>query len=226
MKEHEIKFTDWSRWLMGDVPPAFLLESVLRGVIIFILLIVSMRLLGRRMAAQLSRTEMVALFSLAAAVGVPLLTPDRGLLPAFVIALVVVGVGRLVANRAFHSERFETLVQDELTILVREGVLLLPRMKKTRLSRQRLFSELRGQGIRHLGEVKRLYFEANGSFTFLRQEDPPPGLSVIPEDDTDFFNEQTHSHKKVCYHCGHSRPSPPPPSCPNCGKDRWVTAIL
>lgn len=225
VKKEDIKLADLARWFLGEVPWGFLLELVIRVVFIFILLIVSMRLLGRRMASQLSRTEMVAMFSLAAAIGVPMLAPDRGLLPSFVITVVVVVLGRLVAEWSFRNEKFETRVQDELTILVADGTMLLPQMERTRISKQRLFSELRGSAVRHLGEVKRMYFEANGAFTLMRDEDPKPGLSVIPEQDPDFFNEQKHSDMKVCSHCGHHRPESKGGQCPNCGKDHWVTAI-
>jgi hypothetical protein len=51
----------------------------------------------------------VALFSLAAAIGVPLQAPDRGLLLAVVIAVIVVATGRLIARMAFNSQEFESL---------------------------------------------------------------------------------------------------------------------
>src|SRR5215212_1028991 len=160
MKPDEIKWTDWQRILVGEVPGSFYIELVIRTLIIFLLLIVSLRLLGRRMAARTSRIELTALFTLAAAIGVPLQAPDRGLLPAFIIAVVVIIIGRLVAQWAFKNRNFESNVVDNYTLLVEDGVLKLDEMKKTRLTIERLFSQLRGQGIRHLGEVKRLYFEA------------------------------------------------------------------
>src|SRR5881275_1897303 len=107
MKPDEITLSDWQRMLFGEVPPAFFLEVMIRTVIIFLLLIVSMRLFGKRMSAQINRIEMVSLFTLAAAIGVPLQVPDRGLLPAFVIAIVVIVLGRSIAKLAMHSERFE-----------------------------------------------------------------------------------------------------------------------
>ena len=55
MKADEIKLGDWMRILFGEVPPAFFLEVVIRTVIIFFLLILSMRLFGRRMAAQINQ---------------------------------------------------------------------------------------------------------------------------------------------------------------------------
>src|SRR5215216_1741000 len=168
MKPDEIKWTDWQRILIGEVPGSFYIELVIRTLIIFLLLIVSLRLLGRRMAARTSRIELTALFTLAAAIGVPLQAPDRGLLPAIVIAIVVIAVGRLVAVFAFRDPKFEQTVVDDFTILVKDGVVQMKEMKKTRITLERLFALLRGESIRHLGEVERLYFEANGSLTVVK----------------------------------------------------------
>src|SRR5215203_1883695 len=117
MKPEEVKFSDWGRILFGEVPPAFFIEVLIRTVVVFFLLVISMRLFGKRMAAQINRIELVALFSLAAAIGVPLQTPDRGILPAIIIAIVVVLIGRLAAALAFRNERMEARIEDRLTIL-------------------------------------------------------------------------------------------------------------
>ncbi|TDH21566.1 hypothetical protein EXU57_18835 [Segetibacter sp. 3557_3] len=81
MKPEEIRLGDWARMVLGEVSPGFLIEIVIRAFAIFLILVVSMRLLGRRMAGQLNRMELIALFSLAAAIGVPFQTPDRGCFP-------------------------------------------------------------------------------------------------------------------------------------------------
>src|SRR5947209_3414361 len=165
MKPDEIKLSDWGRILFGEVPPSFFIEVIIRTVIVFFLLIISMRLFGRRMAAQINRIEMVALFTLAAAIGVPLQAPDRGLLPAIIIAIIVFVVGRAIADLAFRNQRFEATAEDKLTVLANDGVFDMKKILQTRLTTERLFAQLRSEGVRHLGEVKRLYVEANGGFS-------------------------------------------------------------
>jgi uncharacterized membrane protein YcaP (DUF421 family) len=228
MKPEEIKISDWQRILIGEVPGGFFVEVVLRAIIIFILLVVCMRVLGRRMAGQLNRIELIALFSLAAAIGVPLQAPDRGILPAFIIAFVVVLVGKLVTVLAFRHKTFEAFAEDEYATLIIDGELQLGPMKRTRLTVERLYAQLRSEGIRHLGEVKRLYFEANGSFSLVRNEQPAPGLSVIPFYDEEFVREQKRSAQFVCYDCGHKQMGPAEKQgneCENCGNNHWVPAM-
>jgi uncharacterized membrane protein YcaP (DUF421 family) len=228
MKPEEIKFGDWMRMFVGNAPPEFFIEIIIRIVFIFILLVIAMRFMGLRMAAQLNRIEMISLFSLAAAIGVPLQAPDRGLLPAVVIAVIVVAIGHLVATISFHNQKFEQLAEDDYTTLVKDGVLQMNRLKKTRMTVERLLAQLRSESIRHLGEVKRLYFEAKGSFTLIKEEQPKPGLAVIPASDTDFLNEQKQDAAMVCRTCGARQETADgyTKRCSNCKDDKWLPAIL
>lgn len=228
MKPEEIKLGDWMRMWMGEVPPLFLLEVVLRILIIFVLLIVSMRLLGLRMAAQLNRIEMLALFSLAAAIGVPLQVPDRGLLPAFIIAIVVVSVGKLMAWIAFNNQRFENLTEDNYAILVKDGVVQMKELQQTRLTIDRLNAKLRTFGVKQLGEVKRLYFEAKGSFSLVREPEPKPGLSVLPAFDDAFIKEQEQAQEQVCCTCGTvgAASGESQEQCTNCKGKEWRAAVV
>jgi uncharacterized membrane protein YcaP (DUF421 family) len=98
-------------------------------------------------------------------------------------------------------------------------------LKGTRLTTERLLSELRGQSIRHLGEVKRLYFEAKGSFTLIKEEAPKPGLAVIPAFDPDFLQEQLQTSQVVCRTCGTGQTASQEAKCPNCADAVWVPAI-
>lgn len=148
------------------------------------------------MAAQLTRIEMVALFSLAAAIGVPLQAPDRGLLAAVVIAVIVVGVGRAVASRVFFSRRFEARIEDPLAGVGNDGVFDMKKIKGVSMTTERLKAALRSHSIRHLGEVKRLYFQSNGSFALVKKEQPQPGLSLLPLYDKEFIDGQKKSDEK------------------------------
>jgi Mg/Co/Ni transporter MgtE len=103
MKPEDIHLTDWMRMLLGEVPWSFLLEITLRIIFLYALILVSMWLMGQRMAGQVSRNEMAALVSLVASVGIPMQAPDRGLLPAVVVAAAVVGVQRWVAYQAYKD---------------------------------------------------------------------------------------------------------------------------
>lgn len=229
MKEYEIKFNDFQRMFIGDVPPHFYFEVIIRAAVIYLILMVSMRVMGKRMSTQLSRNEMAAVTALAAAIGVPLMNPDRGLLLAVVIAAVIIFYQITIAKLATKNTKFEALTQDRYAVLIKDGVLNTKNMLHTRLSRDRVFAQIRSEGLSHLGMVSRLYFEAAGSFSILKSSEPLPGLSVIPSWDTEF---ETLVHLPsviiVCENCGNQHllsPTNNDTRCENCNHTSWVPAV-
>ena len=229
MKSEDIHLADWSRIFFGEVPGGFYLEVVIRTAVIYLLLMVSMRLMGKRMASELGRIEMVSMISLAAAIGVPIQSPDRGILPALIIAFIVVVTQQIIAKRATKSEKFETLTQGDISVLVEDGRLNLDIMQKTRLTRERIFGQLRKEGMYHLGEIKRVYLEANGSFTIIENKEPIPGLSILPEWDNEFRQRiSKKTEKMVCNHCGNSKENKQSAvgKCEKCNYDEWVSAFM
>ncbi|WP_207532579.1 DUF421 domain-containing protein [Desertivirga arenae] len=229
MEPYQIHLDDWRRILIGEVPGGFFIELIIRTLFIYILLMISMRLMGKRMASQLSRNELIAMVSLAAAIGVPLMTPERGLLPSVVIAVIVVSVQWIVTLLNGKSQKIEAITQDKLSILVSDGKMDLAKMKNNRITRERLFAQLRSNSITSLGQVKRLYLEASGSFTLVKEKEPQPGLSILPQYDREFQQMQkTDASTAVCNECGNQRTMPgnTESPCERCGEIQWKEAYF
>jgi uncharacterized membrane protein YcaP (DUF421 family) len=187
--------------------------------------------MGNRMSGQVSRLDMAAMVALASALGVPILSPSNGILPVFIIAFIVVVVSRIIAKLSFKSERFEQVTQDDIDVLVEESVMQRECMTRTRISRERLFAELRSEKIAHLGKVKRVYMEAGGSFSIIENEDAQPGLMVLPEWDEDLKRDILEDTDiVVCRNCGEKKPGNAAANgnakCPNCGDNDWTKAVV
>jgi uncharacterized membrane protein YcaP (DUF421 family) len=220
--------TDYLRILMGEVPWPFLAEATIRLVVLYLLLLTGLRLMGKRMAGQLSRTELAALVSLAAAVGTPILAADRGLLAPLIIAAVVVLSQRVLTHWSARHAGVERVLEGNVCTVVAGGVLDLATMEHSVLSQERLFAQLRGQSLEHLGQVRRLYMEANGTFSLVEEEDPQPGLSLLPGWDEDFRKLQPQAPGKfACLACGQVAEAAQLPThqCPHCGVSQWEPAV-
>jgi uncharacterized membrane protein YcaP (DUF421 family) len=224
----DFKPFDIMRMGLGDVPWSFLLEAIIRVTIIYAILLISMRLMGKRMGSQLNRTEMTALVSLAAAGGVPLLAPDRGILAPLVASAIIVIGQYFLARATFRNAHFEKIAQADLSILVEDGRLNFEAMKECLLSQERIFARLRGASLDNLGQVKRLYMEANGSFTVIEQDEPQPGLTLAPDWDQDYIQQQQRVPDTfACTCCGNLAHSAQMPTkhCPNCNNSKWSPAV-
>jgi uncharacterized membrane protein YcaP (DUF421 family) len=226
MKPEDIHINDWQRIFIGDVPGAFYAEVLIRVAVIYLVLMVSMRLMGQRMASQLSRNDMAAMVSLAAAIGVPLQSPDRGILAIVVIAVIVVTGQQLVARLATKNQKLEKLTQGDVAPLVEDSHLNLDHMQRTGISRERVFAQLRCKHIRHLGQVKRLYFEAGGKFTLVKQNEHVPGLPILPAWDTEYQQEiYMDTEEQACENCGQLRHAANG-SCNVCGSVSFRQAVM
>lgn len=235
MKAEEFKLTDIHRILIGDVPGAFFIEVVIRTILIYFLLILAIRLMGKRMALQLNVTELTAMVALAAAIGVPMQAPDRGILPAAVIAVVVVLAERCITRLTMKNQTAETVFHGDMNVLIEDSVISYDCLKYVSMSKSLVLQQIRSQGIDHLGQVKRLYMESSGAFSLVKYDEPQPGLSVIPSGDDNYWED----HERctgiyVCSNCGnrsrekqrrgeddHSRDI-----CDRCGTTGWEEAVL
>jgi maltose alpha-D-glucosyltransferase / alpha-amylase len=226
MQSWEIHWNDWVRILLGNMPPEFFVEVVIRVAFIYVLVIFCIRLMGKRMASQLSRNELVAISSLAASIGIPIQTPDRGLLPALLVAMIVVAAQRIVAARLSQNERFERQTQGKISILVDDCCLNVQEMMRVRIGRQEIFARLRALRVKHLGQVKRLYFEAKGDFTLVRNPEAAPGLTVLPAEDEEFRKAQRYSQEEyVCKNCGRRTMTIDTP-CKNCASGEFERPMV
>jgi uncharacterized membrane protein YcaP (DUF421 family) len=215
------------RLLIGDGPWAFLAEVVPRAVVMYLLLLVSMRLMGKRVAAQLSITELAVILMLGAAIGVPIQVSSQGVLPAVLVLLTVVFMQRASSRAAVRWRRVELLTQGDATLVVRDGRILLDSLKQNQMSREMLASELRAAGVAHLGELRRVYFEASGALSIVRRRRPIPGLTLRPDMEPAFLDDIGADGYFACWSCGNLIQAEKRPSvaCQYCGVQRWESAV-
>lgn len=68
MKKEDIQPWDWQRIFLGEAPPEFLVEILIRTLIIYIALMIIVRLMGKRMGGQLTISELAVMVTLGAIV--------------------------------------------------------------------------------------------------------------------------------------------------------------
>lgn len=223
MERDEIHLDDWKRIFIGNAPPEFLLETLLRTVFIYLALVVIVRLLGKRLNAQATLTEMALTITLGAIVGSPMQIPERGLLIGIFILILALIFQWFMGYLSFRNIKLEALTQGQISLLVKDGILNLQQMRHDRISRRQLYASLRSRKIHHLGQVKRVYLEATGQFSIIQNKEKRPGLSVFPEDDTNIDIDKKEEGVFACGHCGYI--SHTQASCSNCGRKEWVAAM-
>jgi uncharacterized membrane protein YcaP (DUF421 family) len=215
------------RLLIGDGPWAFLAEIVPRAVVMYLLLLVSMRLMGKRVAAQLSITELAVILMLGAAIGVPIQVSSQGVLPAVVVLLTVVCMQRVSSRAAVRWRRVEVLSQGDTRLVIRDGRMLLDSLKQNQMSREMLASELRAADVAHLGELRRAYLESSGALSLVRRKSPMPGLTLRPDMERSLLQDIGADGFFACWSCGNvvATDERPECACGFCGVRKWESAV-
>jgi uncharacterized membrane protein YcaP (DUF421 family) len=217
---------DWQGMLIGDEPPTFLLEIVIRTVIIYGYTLALLRWLGSRAIGQLSTVEFLLVIALGSAVGDAMFYPDVPLLHCLLVVTVVVVANKLIDLGIARSKAVEQLIDGRPEQAVRNGVVCGPFLNGATLGTSELFQQLREKGVRHLGEVEHAIVEADGVLTVFKASRERPGLPILPPweierpaeidpDDTDRLLS--------CMQCGQT--SSPTATCAHCGHDRWTLAV-
>jgi uncharacterized membrane protein YcaP (DUF421 family) len=229
MKQEEIHWGDWHRILFGMAPKVFVIEVFIRTIIVYLLLLVTLRFLGKRMGGQLTISELAVMLTLGAIISVPMQLPDRGLLQGVLVLICAVVFQRGLNYFAVKYKKIEQVTQGTESLLVADGVIAVTQLARMKISRDQLLAELRCQKIYNLGEVKRVYLEASGLFSVFKYGKPQPGLSLLPPGEKNALQEFAFEQDAmVCFNCGNSMTSgnPKEEPCKNCGNKNWKNAIL
>lgn len=219
---------EWQRILFNDLPAHFLAEVALRSVIMFILLLIVLKLTGKRGIKQLSVFETVIIISLGSAAGDPMFYEDVGLVPAFGVFVIVLVLYRSVTWLTGKSPAFERLMEGKTECLITDGQFAPDKFEREDLSHDEFFTELRLKSVEHLGQVRKAYIETTGdvSVYFFEDEEVKPGLPVLPE----LFKTKSKVLKEpglyACSHCGSTEQlAAGGYKCRVCGNMEWVRAI-
>jgi uncharacterized membrane protein YcaP (DUF421 family) len=218
---------DWlQRLLIGDAAWLFLVEVIYRAAIIYLVLLVAMRAMGKRQAAQLGITELAIVLMLGASISAPVQMPTQGVLPAVVVLATIASLQRGVSWWSYRSERIEFLSHGDAITMVEDGVLALDQLEKTKISREMLMSELRARGVLELGELERVYLEVSGSLSIFRCAQPHPGLSLSPSSREGAWPVRPLDDKQSCAYCGSPWHAADEGGCTQCGHRHPVAACL
>jgi uncharacterized membrane protein YcaP (DUF421 family) len=121
----------------------------------------------------------------------------------------------------------ELLAVGDLTLLARDGRMLLDRMREVVLAREKVYAVLRGQGVEHLGQLRRVYLEPSGELSIIKYRRPRPGLLIVPEIDPSAGRYELAEDSYACSNCGNTVVSDHEPLdyCEYCGEPRWTGAV-
>ncbi len=163
--------TIWTDMFALSVP---VLEKVLRVVVIYVVLIVGLRLAGKRELAQLNPFDLVVLLTISNTVQNAIIGNDNSVTGGIVGVVALLLINYLVVRFVYRSDKIEKLVEGEEDVLISEGVVNQKALARETISLTELEIAAHKQGFNSLTDIDRAILEPGGGFSFTARK-PDPG---------------------------------------------------
>jgi uncharacterized membrane protein YcaP (DUF421 family) len=163
----------WKDMFVLGIP---LLEKILRPVVIYAFLVISLRLSGKRELVQLNPFDLVVLLTLSNTVQNAIIGDDNSVLGGVIGATSLLVTNFLVVRFLYDHRKLEQLVEGRADVLIENGKVRAQHLKTEVITMAQLEAAARKQGFGSLSEVEQCVLEPGGTLTFLGKK---PGTEDI-----------------------------------------------
>lgn len=163
---------------MLSVSSHVLIEIVLRTTVIYAVVLIGVRLSGKREVGQMTPFDLTLLLLISNAVQNAMVGPDSSLLGGVIAAGTLLVLNYGIAEVSGVNRRFRKLVQGQPSLLVHDGKIIESHMAKEHVSMDELQRALREHGIASYHEVALAVLEVDGSISCLKYDEIQPAAGT------------------------------------------------
>jgi uncharacterized membrane protein YcaP (DUF421 family) len=150
-----------------------------RTLITYIVLILAIRIMGKRQVGQLEVSELVTTFLLSELASFPITDDGIPLLFSIIPILTLVAIEVIGAYAVTKSNKLKKIFIGHPTMIICKGKLNLKELERNRITIEELFSQLRMKSIVSLDEVEYAILEQNGQLSVITKTKVQP---ISPSD--------------------------------------------
>jgi len=154
----------WKDMFVMGLPLA---EKILRPIIVYAFLVISLRLSGKRELVQLNPFDLVVLLTLSNTVQNAIIGEDNSVLGGIVGATSLLVTNYLVVRFLYDHRKLDQLVEGRSDVLVEGGKVRTRNLKRELITVAQLAAAARKQGFESLDEVEQCVLEPGGTLTFV-----------------------------------------------------------
>ena len=165
---------------MFGVTPHVLVEIALRTAVIYCVVLVGVRLSGKREVGQMTPFDLTLLLLISNAVQNAMTGPDTSLVGGVIAAATLLVLNYFVAEVSGGNRRFRRFIQGSPTLLIHNGELVPAHMAREHVTVDEIHRALREHGIAEVKDVSLAVLEVDGSISVLKYDDIPPTVQPHP----------------------------------------------
>src|SRR6195952_4182578 len=139
-------------------------EKLLRPVIVYLVLVLLLRIFGKRELAQLNPFDLVVLLSLSNTVQNAIIGDDNSITGGILGAFALLATNWILMRILFKAPKVTELIEGTQTVLIKDGKVDEKAMKHETLTHEELISVLNKNGFNRPEDIKLCVLEPNGTF--------------------------------------------------------------
>jgi uncharacterized membrane protein YcaP (DUF421 family) len=147
-----------------------ILEKILRPVVVYAFLVISLRLSGKRELVQLNPFDLVVLLTLSNTVQNAIIGDDNSVTGGIIGATSLLAINYLVVRFLYNHRKLDQLVEGKADVLIEDGKVRTEHLKRELITMQQLSAAARKQGFDDLSEVQQCVLEPGGTLTFIARK--------------------------------------------------------
>jgi uncharacterized membrane protein YcaP (DUF421 family) len=152
------------------VLPVPVLEKIVRAVLVYVFLIFTLKIFGKRLMAQLNPFDLVVLLILSNTVQNAIIGNDNSVSGGILGAVALVGFNHLVVRRLYGHSKLERWLEGRSDLLIEHGKLRMDRLQKDGVSKHELVMAAHKQGFDSLGDIDKAVLAPTGGLWFFRHQ--------------------------------------------------------
>ena len=141
--------------------------GLVRTIILYLLIIVGIRLMGKRQVGELEPSELVMSLIIADLAAVPMQDYGIPLLTGVVPILALLSLTMILSVLTMRSVKFRALLCGRPSVIIRKGHLDIQEMRRNRLTVDELLEDLRCKGYTDPSKIWYAVLETNGQLSIL-----------------------------------------------------------
>jgi uncharacterized membrane protein YcaP (DUF421 family) len=145
------------------------MDIALRAAVIFATLYLLVRLMGKRELGQMTPFELIVLIVIGDLIQQGVTQNDFSLTGAIIAVSTIAFLALLMSWASYLWPSAERLLEGEPRVIVRDGEVLTANLRRNRLTRSEIESEMRLAGIGHMDDVAWAILEPRGKISFIQR---------------------------------------------------------
>ena len=145
-------------------------EFVLRAIVVYFVILVLVRLSGKRTVGQFTPFDLIVVVLLGTAVQNSLIGEDTSLLGGLILAATLIALNWATGFATARSRALDRWVEGSPVLLARDGVVFEDALRRQSISRGEFESEMRAADCAAAEDIRLAVLETNGRISIVKRE--------------------------------------------------------